>query len=315
MGLSTKTAPLYPIISDTPPYTREVPGLKAVEGESIPRRNSRHVDQLLSQPEEGVATVFDIVTRAARVFGNARAVGTRKLIKTHNEIKKVTKVVDGREQQVDKNWIYFELSGYTYLSFIEYEQQVLQIGAGLRNLGLVRDDRLFVFAATRYIYVVPHSRSKLTILCSARWLITAHGAVSQSMPFVTAYDTLGEEAIRLSLLATEPKVVFLDPQLIGTLSNTLRDVKSVKTVIYNDDHEMKPETLTKFKNENDNLDILSFEELRQLGEANMVDAVPPKPDDLCCIMYTSGSVGAPKGVLIKHRNIVGAGTDAQSRNS
>jgi long-chain acyl-CoA synthetase len=153
------------------------------------------------------------------------------------------------------------------------------------------------------------------MLCSARWLIAAHSAVSQSMPFVTAYDTLGEEAIRLSLLATEPKVVFLDPQLIGTLSNTLKDVKSVKTVVYNDDHEMKPEDLNKLKKTYDYLEILSFEELRKLGETNMFAPVPPKSDDLCCIMYTSGSVGAPKGVLIKHRNIVGAGTSSRSYNT
>jgi long-chain acyl-CoA synthetase len=130
----------------------------------------------------------------------------------------------------------------------------------------------------------PPLRAKLILLCSARWLITAHGAVSQSMPFVTAYNTLGEETIRLSLLATEPKVVFLNPQLIGTLSNTLKDVKTIKTVIYNDDNEMKPEDLNKFKKAYENFDILSFEELRQLGETNMVDAVPPKPNDLCCIM-------------------------------
>lgn len=153
MSSATKTAPVYPVISDTPPFTLEVPGVKPVEGESIPRRNSQYVDRLLSQPEEGVATVFDIVTRAARVFGSARAVGTRKLLKTHSETKKVTKIVDGREQQVDKKWTYFELSGYTYLSFIEYEQQVLHIGAGLRKLGLVKDDRLFLFAATRYLYI------------------------------------------------------------------------------------------------------------------------------------------------------------------
>jgi long-chain acyl-CoA synthetase len=152
MSSSTKTAPLYPILADTPPFTLEVPGVKPVEVESIPRRNSKYVDKLLTQPEEGVATVFDIVTRAARVFGSARAVGTRKLLKTHHETKKVTKIVDGREQQVDKQWTYFELSGYTYLSFGEYEQQVLQVGAGLRNLGLVKEDRLFLFAATRYLY-------------------------------------------------------------------------------------------------------------------------------------------------------------------
>jgi long-chain acyl-CoA synthetase len=155
MNSSTKTATLYPIISDIPPFTLEVPGLKPVEGESIPRRNSRYVDKLLTQPEEGMATVFDIVTRAARVFGNARAVGTRKLLKTHIETKRVTKIVDGREHQVDKKWTYFELSGYAYLSYIEYEQQVLEIGAGLRKLGLVKDDRLFLFAATRYLYESP----------------------------------------------------------------------------------------------------------------------------------------------------------------
>jgi long-chain acyl-CoA synthetase len=151
MSSPSKTVPLYPILSDTPPFTLDVPGIEPIDGESIPRRNSRYVDKLLAQPEEGVATVFDIVTRAARVFGSARAVGTRRLIKTHNETKKVKKIVDGQEQLVDKKWTYFELSGYTYLSFSEYEQEVLQIGAGLRNVGLVKGDRLFLFAATRYL--------------------------------------------------------------------------------------------------------------------------------------------------------------------
>ena len=149
------------------------------------------------------------------------------------------------------------------------------------------------------------------VSCSARWLAMAHGAASQSMPIVTAYDTLGEEAIKLSLEATEPKIVFFDPSLIGTLSNTLKDDKSVKTVIYNDEHEMKQEYVNELKKTHEGLQVLSFEELRTLGEANMVDPVPPQADDLCCIMYTSGSMGAPKGVMLKHKNIIGAGSSAQ----
>jgi long-chain acyl-CoA synthetase len=51
---------------------------------------------------------------------------------------------------------------------------------------------------------------------------------------------------------------------------------------------------------------MSIEELRALGEKHLIPTTPPKPDDLCCIMYTSGSTGTPKGVLLKHSNVVAA---------
>lgn len=33
---------------------------------------------------------------------------------------------------------------------------------------------------------------------------------------------------------------------------------------------------------------------------------PPTPDDIAIIMYTSGSTGIPKGVLLSHRNVCAA---------
>ena len=65
-------------------------------------------------------------------------------------VKKVKKQVDGKEQEVDKKWTYFELSEYHYLSFIEHEKSATRIGAGLRKLGMTAGDRLHIFAATRY---------------------------------------------------------------------------------------------------------------------------------------------------------------------
>ncbi|KAL3423268.1 AMP-binding enzyme [Phlyctema vagabunda] len=278
-------------MSRKPPFTVEVPGSIKVQGETIPRRNAKEPNALLSEPEPGVATVFDIVQRAAKKFGTGNAVGWRKLIKKHEETKKVKKMVGGELQEVDKTWTYFEMSSYSYLSFIEYERLALQLGAGIRSLGLVKDDRVHIYATT-----------------SAHWLAIAHGAVSQSMPIVTAYDTLGEEGLRHSLVATKAKAIFVEPHLLKTLMISLEYAKEIKYIIYNDlqPQEVDNEEIAKLKESHPDLKFMSFDELRKLGEENPVDAVPPSSDDLCCIMYTSGSTGTPKGVPIKHKAVVAA---------
>ena len=136
----------------------------------------------------------------------------------------------------------------------------------------------------------------------------SHGAVSQSMPIATAYDTLGEEGLKHSLVQTKAKAIYCDPHLLSTLMNPLEEAKDIKIIIYNNDSEVKKDVLEKLTNTYAYLNILSFEELRKLGENNPVEPVPPQPEDLCCIMYTSGSTGTPKGVPLKHKAVVASGT-------
>ncbi|MCJ1400898.1 long-chain fatty acid-CoA ligase [Xylographa trunciseda] len=271
------------------PFSIEAKGYKKVDGETIPRVNIAAKDGLITTPSEDVRTVVDILKRSADKFGNAKALGWRDLIKTHQETKKVKKIIEGKPQEVEKLWTYFELSEYSYMSFVEYERMALQVGAGLRKIGMTTGDRVHLFAAT-----------------SPWWLGMAHGAMSQSMPIATAYDTLGQDGLKHSLVQTNAKAIFCDPNLLRTILNPLKEATGIEFVIYNNRGEVKQDDISKLKGTYDRLTIMSFEELRKLGEDNPVDITRPDREDLCCIMYTSGSTGTPKGVPLKHKAVVAA---------
>ncbi|KAJ5149925.1 Long-chain-fatty-acid--CoA ligase 1 [Penicillium atrosanguineum] len=287
--MSKRDLHIQPRMAKKGPFSVEAPGYEPVQGETIPRRHPAAKDKLIVRPSEDVATTYDNFRRSARLFGNNKAVASRKLVKTHTENKKVKKMVDGVEKEVDKQWTYFEKSGYTYKTFLEYEQLCLQLGSGLRKLGLEKDGRIHLYGAT-----------------SAHWLAMSHGAASQSITIVTAYDTLGEDGLKHSLKQTSSTAIFLDPGLIQSLTNVLSEVPSIKFVIWNTDDEVKQADLDKLKNDFPEITVLSIEDLRKSGEENPVDPVPPKAEDLCCIMYTSGSTGPPKGVSLTQANVIAA---------
>jgi long-chain acyl-CoA synthetase len=130
------------------PFTVEAPGYEKVEGETIPRRNVKSKDKLRTRPVDEIATIPDILKYAANKFGNAKLAGTRKLIKMHEEVKKVKKMVDGVQTETDKKWSYFEMGEFKFISFVEFEQLALSLGSGLRKLGLQTADRVHLYAPT-----------------------------------------------------------------------------------------------------------------------------------------------------------------------
>ncbi len=134
----------------------------------------------------------------------------------------------------------------------------------------------------------------------------AHGAVTQSMPIVTAYDTLGEEGLTHSLEATQAKLMFLDAYLLKTLLKPLQKAGYLQYIVYGKDEDLVKEDVDALLNDHPDIKILSFEELRKAGAENPTSPVPPNAENICCIMYTSGSSGTPKAVTIKHKAIVGS---------
>jgi len=141
---------------------------------------------------------------------------------------------------------------------------------------------------------------------SMRWLAMSHGATTQSMPIVTSYATLGESGLETSLVQTHAKAIFVDPDLLPKLGQPLVKATDVRLVIFNDEHNFRQDDLDQLRSLHPRLTVISYTEFLEFSKYDPVAPVPPHPEDLCCIMYTSGTTGTPKGVPLKHKNVVAA---------
>ena len=85
-------------------------GPAAGPGEGPIRRIAISSESLITQPFEGIKTVYDVLEYAARTHGTRRALGWRDIVDIHEEEKEVKKVVGGKEVTEKKKWKYFQLS-------------------------------------------------------------------------------------------------------------------------------------------------------------------------------------------------------------
>ena len=89
------------------------------------------------------------------------------------------------------------------------------------------------------------------------------------------------------------------------VAKVVADVPSLRLVIY--DGTPKPELLDKIRGTREGIRVISLDEVRALGREKSKDTLAarlPKPETIACIMYTSGTTGAPKGVVISHSNLI-----------
>ena len=133
------------------------------------------------------------------------------------------------------------------------------------------------------------------------WVVAQLGSVFYSVVFVPMYDTLGDEAMSHILQKTGCQIVVAHPDKVAKMANFLRaGSHEVRVVV-----KMVADPSTEEKSEFQELGVAikSMQDIEGLGQAAPQEVVPPAPEDVYTICYTSGTTGIPKGALISHQNM------------
>eukprot|EP00878_Enallax_costatus_P003626 GHUV01003840.1.p1 GENE.GHUV01003840.1~~GHUV01003840.1.p1 ORF type:complete len:345 (+),score=105.28 GHUV01003840.1:110-1144(+) len=172
---------------------------------------------------------------------------------------------------------------YEWMTFDEANEKIQAIASGLSSLGLTKDNRVGVYGVN-----------------CPEWMIAMQACNRMSYQCVPLYDTLGENAVQYIINHSEAVAAFCDSKKLGQLAKAARGSENFKYVIYWGDGDAA--AIEGLKSAG--VSVQSFTDLLAAGATSPAEAVPPQPDDYCTIMYTSGTTGDPKGVLLKHSAVV-----------
>jgi long-chain acyl-CoA synthetase len=171
------------------------------------------------------------------------------------------------------------------LSWREYAERVAEVAMGLAGLGVAEGDFVAIMATNRPEHV-----------------LADQGAVHAGATPTSFYFSLAPEQIRYVAGHCEAKVAVLeDRDMLKRWQELRDDLPALQHVVLLDGAEdaegpgvLGWDELVRRGRQALAKDRSGFEELRRrVG-----------PEDSACLLYTSGTTGPPKGVLLTHRNLL-----------
>nr|UBK24467.1 LACS4 [Paeonia ostii]WMY82091.1 LACS4 [Paeonia sp.] len=173
---------------------------------------------------------------------------------------------------------------YVWQSYKEVYDLVIKVGNSIRSCGVGEGGRCGIYGAN-----------------SPEWIMSMEACNAHGLYCVPLYDTLGSSAVEFIICHAEVSIVFVEekkiPELLKILPNTTNYLKTVVSF-----GKVAPEQ--KEEIERVGLAVYSWDEFLQLGINEQFDLPKTKKNDICTIMYTSGTTGDPKGVMITNESIV-----------
>jgi len=175
------------------------------------------------------------------------------------------------------------------ITFKEMKRQARAVGSFLRGeCGIGQKEKVAIWSSN-----------------CVEWLVADLTCAVFNFTSVSVYDSLGPDAASYIVADSGSQVLIVEEKCLKRVPAMLDDEtyknnkgSDLKVVLYlgkGDDETRK--TL-----ESRGLKVFAFEEATKCEK--ILDDTPPTDKDISTIMYTSGTTGAPKGVMLAHLNLV-----------
>ncbi|XP_034691835.1 long chain acyl-CoA synthetase 1 [Vitis riparia] len=176
-----------------------------------------------------------------------------------------------------------KLGPYKWKTYREVYEEILHIGSALQASGAQPGSRVGIYGSN-----------------CPQWIVAMEACSAYSLICVPLYDTLGPGAVDYIIDHAEVDFVFVQDKKVKELLNPdCRSAKRLKLMVC----FTSPTEEQKDKAADIGIKPYSWDEFLHMGKENPSEVFPPQPLDICTIMYTSGTSGDPKGVVLTHENV------------